>query len=74
MFGRILTILVLVGIALFMLRLALGKKKSPPPPPPEQVPPPASLISCKRCGLHLPSDEAVWHLGQPYCGKDHAGL
>ncbi|MEY3094968.1 MAG: PP0621 family protein [Burkholderiaceae bacterium] len=73
MFGRILTILVLVGIALFMLRLALGKKK-PPPPPPEQVPPPASLISCKRCGLHLPSDEAVWHLGQPYCGKDHAGL
>ncbi|MGA1040980.1 MAG: PP0621 family protein [Burkholderiaceae bacterium] len=73
MFGRILTILVLVGIALFMLRLALGKKK-PPPPPPEQVPPPASVISCKRCGLHLPSDEAVWHLGQPYCGKDHAGL
>ncbi len=73
MFVRILTILVLVGIALFMLRLALGKKK-PAPPPPEQVPPPASLVSCKRCGLHLPSDDAVWHLGEPYCGKDHAGL
>ncbi len=35
---------------------------------------PLRLVSCARCGLQLPADEALERGGQPYCGQDHARL
>jgi uncharacterized protein len=75
MLGRIVTIVVLVGVVFLLFRLALRKKRSstPPPTPPEMPPPPA-LVACAQCGIHLPPDDATWRDGKAFCSKDHAGL
>ncbi len=34
----------------------------------------APMVRCARCGLHLPSTEAVMVQGQLYCSQEHARL
>ncbi len=31
----------------------------------------ANMVSCKQCGLHIPSNEAVTGRLGSYCGTDH---
>jgi uncharacterized protein len=39
------------------------------PPTQERL---ASLISCAKCGLHLPRQEAIERRGQYFCTAEHA--
>jgi uncharacterized protein len=32
----------------------------------------ASLVSCAKCGVHLPSSEAIQSGNQFFCSKEHA--
>ena len=29
------------------------------------------MVSCARCGVHLPKDEALWKAGRSYCCQAH---
>jgi uncharacterized protein len=40
-----------------------------PSEPPKSLP---SLISCEKCGLHLPRQEAVLKQGHYFCSTEHA--
>jgi hypothetical protein len=79
MFTRILIIFALVALALWMLRKALGRPEVRPESQATKEktnkkasPPTLDLVPCKRCGLHLPRNEATWQHGQAFCSKDHA--
>ncbi|MEI8265866.1 MAG: PP0621 family protein [Betaproteobacteria bacterium] len=32
---------------------------------------PGQMVACRRCGVHLPADEAVFDGQLPYCGPSH---
>ncbi|MFM1879882.1 MAG: hypothetical protein RLZZ344_116 [Pseudomonadota bacterium] len=80
MLTRILIVVVLVGLALWMLRRALGRPGQKTPPAPRQTkkesrqsgPKTLDLIACRHCGLHLPRSEAVWRGERSYCSEAHA--
>ncbi|RJX33428.1 MAG: hypothetical protein C4516_01145 [Oxalobacter sp.] len=31
------------------------------------------MVSCSRCGIFLPSSEAIQHEGKVYCSQEHVG-
>lgn len=80
MLTRILIVVVLVGLALWLLRRALGRPdrgRSPPPKTPNGPKGKSSketldLVACRHCGLHLPRTEALWRDSQPFCSETHA--
>jgi uncharacterized protein len=45
---------------------------APPPEPSEPQKSLPSLISCEKCGLHLPRQEAVLKQGHYFCSTEHA--
>jgi uncharacterized protein len=46
-----------------------GAAEPEPSEPPKSLP---SLISCEKCGLHLPRQEAVLKQGHYFCSTEHA--
>ncbi|MFZ9314940.1 MAG: PP0621 family protein [Burkholderiaceae bacterium] len=80
MLTRILIVVALVGLALWMLRRALGRPGQGRPSPPKSPDPSKGsattetldLVACHRCGLHLPRTEALWRDNQPFCSEAHA--
>jgi len=71
MLGRILIIMVLVGLGLWLLKKTMGSRKPPPANPnPEQ----AKLIVCAHCGARVPATDALWKEGQGYCSMTHRHL
>ena len=80
MLTRILIVVVLVGLALWMLRRALGRPDRRQPPSPKASSRPKEktttetldLVACQHCGLHLPRTEALWRDSQPFCSEAHA--
>ncbi|MEY2777026.1 MAG: hypothetical protein RLY30_1124 [Pseudomonadota bacterium] len=78
MFGKILVVLLALGVALLLLRSALGKTKrnDPPPSPPPTGKPreerASRLYPCEYCGAMTPQDDVVWREGRPYCSRPHA--
>ena len=51
-----------------------GRDGAPPTQPREPAAPQA-MLSCVRCGLHLPqSDAFLDDLGRAYCGAEHRRL
>lgn len=64
-----------------MLWFGKGRDRTPPgrapgqaPKPPEPAAPQA-MLSCVRCGLHLPqSDAYLDDSGRAYCGAEHRRL
>jgi len=69
---RFLLILVVIVAAIYMLRRALMRvnRDAAAPPPPA----PGELVSCARCGLHLPRGEAREVGGRLFCSDEHARL
>jgi uncharacterized protein len=71
--GRLLVLILIVVLAVWLIRRALRgpgtgevKKKAPL----EQQ----DLVSCARCGVHLPRAEAREAGGRLFCGEEHARL
>jgi len=69
---RFVLLVVLVVAAVWFVRRALrpmnkdAAAKKPLPP--------GELVSCARCGLHLPRGEAREANGTLYCSEEHARL
>lgn len=59
------------AVAFWMWR---HKRREDIPPPPQQTPrsnTPALMVSCARCGTHLPHDESVPGRSGAYCSERH---
>ncbi len=70
---RFLLIVVVIFAAIWLLRRALQgaahrdeRARTPPAP--------GELVSCARCGLHLPRSEAREAEGRLFCSDEHARL
>jgi len=81
MFGKILIVLLALGLGLLVLRSALGRSKRRDAPPPEQPADPddheaapSRLYPCSQCGAMTPQEDVIWRDHQPYCSRDHAQL
>jgi uncharacterized protein len=70
--GRLLVLVLIVVLAVWLIRRALRGPAQPMQknPSTEQQ----DLVSCARCGVHLPRGEARSAGGQLYCGDEHARL
>jgi len=69
---RFLLLVVLIVVAIWLVRRALqraggGEARA-------QQAAPADLVSCARCGLHLPRAEAREAGGRLFCSEEHARL
>lgn len=63
---KIAFLLIAVLLIWWILRTLRGKKVPPSKPKIKNI------LSCARCGLHIPEDEAIRKDGQIYCSKEHA--
>ena len=70
--GRFLVLVVLVIAALWLVKRALagGKRGEVAQKPPVD----GELVSCARCGVHLPRAEARAAGERLYCSEEHAKL
>ncbi len=69
---RLILLIVLVVVAFWVIRRALhsfGKPTIPEKPPIQ-----GELVSCARCGMHLPRSEAREAGGALFCSDEHARL
>ena len=77
--GRLLTLLLLVAVAVWLVRRALrgNARRSAPQGKPRDASSASSaedLVRCAHCGLLLPRAEARGAAGEIYCGEEHARL
>lgn len=76
-----LKVVLILAVAVFGLMLWFGKGRSRSTqeparrqPPPKPVAPQA-MLSCVRCGVHLPqSDAFLDDSGRAFCGAEHRRL
>ncbi|HEX5768905.1 MAG TPA: PP0621 family protein [Burkholderiales bacterium] len=71
--GRLVVVIVLVVLAAWLVRRAWRASKSSVSSR-SAGPAQQDLVSCARCGMHLPRSEAREAGGQLYCGEEHARL
>ncbi len=76
--SKILFWVVIILVALLVMRLlarhsAASKSRVQPPrrKGPKRF---ETMVQCARCGVHLPSDEAVHSHGNTWCSQEHARL
>jgi uncharacterized protein len=70
--GKVLVLVALVVAAVWLLRRAL---RAPKKGEFAQKPPvDGELVSCARCGVHLPRAEARMQSERLYCSEEHARL
>ena len=76
-----LKLLLVLAVLVFGLMLWFGKgrQRSKPTPPARHPPPtpaaPQAMLSCVRCGVHLPQSEAFLDdNGRAFCGAEHRRL
>ena len=71
--GRLLVLVLFVVAAVWLIRRAL---RGPARRPDLQAKPQAQgeLVSCARCGMHLPRGEARASGERLYCSEEHARL
>ncbi|HZQ75251.1 MAG TPA: PP0621 family protein [Burkholderiales bacterium] len=69
--GRFIVLLGIVLAAIWLLRRALARAEGDSAPAERAG---AELVSCARCGLHLPRPEARAAEGRLYCSEEHARL
>lgn len=68
----VLVIWLLYSPLLRQLRQAQRERRSPPPPAPEASRQVEEMVACARCGVHLPSSDAVRDAAhRPYCSVAH---
>jgi uncharacterized protein len=71
--GRFLFLVLLVVAVVWLVKRALrapGRDGEIERKPPVE----ADLVSCARCGVHLPRSEAREAQGALYCSEEHARL
>ena len=69
--GRLLVLVLIVVLAVWLIRRALRPARPVQKNAPTEE---QDLVSCARCGVHLPRGEARSNGGQLYCGDEHARL
>jgi uncharacterized protein len=69
--GKLLVLILLVVAAVWLLKRALAGK---PPGVARKPPVDGELVSCARCGVHLPRAEARLQGERLYCSEEHARL
>jgi len=69
---RLLLVIVLIVVAIWFVRrmLRAASKKDIVEKPPVA----GELVSCARCGMHLPRAEAREAAGRLFCSEEHARL
>lgn len=71
--GRLLVLVLVVVLAVWLIRRALRPpRRDAANGTPKAVP--GELVSCARCGLNLPRDEARESGGALFCSEEHARL
>jgi len=70
--GRLLTLILLVVVAAWLIRRALRRAAAQEAPAPKAEP--QELVRCVQCGLLLPRAEAREAAGALYCNEEHARL
>jgi uncharacterized protein len=70
--GRLLILIVLVLAAVWLVKRALAGAR--PPEVAQKPPVEGELVSCARCGVHLPRAEARMQGERLYCSEEHARL
>jgi uncharacterized protein len=74
---KFLVVALVVVLGLWLLlrgRKASGDERRAPPAPskPGAVKGPEAMVSCARCGVHLPQGDALFDpAGRPFCGAEH---
>jgi len=69
---RFILLVVLIVVAFWVIRRALHSFNKPNIP--EKPPIQGELVSCARCGMHLPRSEAREVGGALFCSEEHASL
>ena len=70
---RVIVLIILVVAAVWLIRRAL-RASSKSDPVQRSGPVQQDLVSCARCGVHLPRAEARESGGRLFCGEEHARL
>ena len=70
--GRLIVLVLLVVIAVWLIRRALRAPSAGKEDVSRSLK--GELVSCARCGLHLPRGEARSAEGRLYCSEEHARL
>ena len=70
--GRLLTLILLVVVAAWLIRRALRRAAARDAPRAKAEP--QELVRCVQCGLLLPRVEAREVAGALYCSEEHARL
>ena len=70
--GRLLVLVVLVVLAVWLVRRAIGKSSSGKHP--SRTLAEGELVRCAHCGVHLPRNEARQAADSLYCSEEHARL
>jgi uncharacterized protein len=70
--ARFIVLVALVLVAVWLVRRAVRRLEGDEPPGTRA---PGELVSCARCGMHLPRPEArTGGDGRLYCSDEHARL
>ena len=69
--GRLLILVVIVVAAVWLLKRALAPRR---PEVAQKPPVDGELVSCARCGVHLPRAEARTAGERLFCSEEHARL
>jgi uncharacterized protein len=70
-FGRLLTILIIIGLGYYFYKRFIAGTKKPKPPAEKSV---EKAVRCTYCQLHIPEHEAISHHGRYYCSQQHLEL
>jgi uncharacterized protein len=69
---RLVVLVLIVVLAVWLIRRALRGPSAGPDQASGQ--PDDELVSCARCGLHMPRAEAKLRDGALFCSEEHARL
>jgi len=70
-FGRLLTILILIGLGYLLYKRFIAAPKSSQKSVKKDV---EKTVRCAHCQLHIPINEAVSRNGRYYCSQQHLEL
>jgi uncharacterized protein len=72
---KYLLVVVVVGVMVWLLTAKARPPAGPRPGSPRGgKPAPQAMLSCSRCGLHLPAGDAVLDGSRVYCSDAHRAL
>ena len=70
--GRLIVLILLAVVVVWLIRRALRAQGSGKQQVSKTLE--GELVSCERCGMHLPRGEARSAGGRLYCSEEHARL